>query len=333
MEHDELAPTADDLDDWSDEPSLMAAMAVTRARIEAAKPAHEAARPSITFPLRDKPEHFPAFAARSALFRVGRPESQASEATLEPVRVKAQGGYEIHCQGPRLTMSDKLVWEIALQMAKEASSDLSASAPVSLSEIARRMGWSDRSGKALAWIWTSLQRLERARVSFVLPDGRQGGGALLASVTKSEDGAVSIRLDPDFAWPALSRDKQFRIRFDRRRLLRSSLAQWLHDFFSTHSEARPLTFDYLRELCGFHAKKSRFPASLIEALDELKALAPELVRGYSIDRKRRDSDQWVLTVDRGSEPAEFVMPERREARGSGAASQPARPAPRRALAL
>jgi len=317
-------------DDWNDEPSSLDACvrATKNSSVEVKQPMpvtpsnlvvatemsdHEAigrsqdASSSIPFPFRDKPEHFPGFMARSSLFRVGRPSSAVVGSATQPLLIKAQGGYIITFHGERLTMHDKLVWEVAIQMAKEATPDMNALIQVSLREFSRRLGWTDQSGKALDWIWQSLRRLYMARVEFRFADGREGGGSMLATVIKS-DGALHIRVNPDFALPAFGHDKQFRIRFERRRGLKSSLAQWLHDFLSTHSTTHDLTLDYLRELCGFQAKKSRFPLSLVEALNELKTAIPELIESFEIDKAKRDSDHWILRIKRGPETPEFIIP-------------------------
>lgn len=86
------------------------------------------------------------------------------------------------------------------------------------------------------------------------------------------------------------------------------LAQWLHDFLSTHSKSENLTVDYIREMCGFEGVTKRFPAQLRIALDELIKSAPELVVSYSIDDQGRSSDRWGVTINRGSEMPKFEMP-------------------------
>jgi hypothetical protein len=150
--------------------------------------------PPIPFPYADMPEHFPGFIARSALFQAGRPGGGDE---TEFRHVKSQKGYSVTVSGPRLTMRDKRVWEIAMQIAKEASSDMCQAFEIALSDFAARMGLADRSAKTLNSIWGSLQRLSQVRVSFKLPAGHEGSGSLLATAVKIK-GRTYLRVNPDF---------------------------------------------------------------------------------------------------------------------------------------
>ncbi len=114
--------------------------------------------PHIPWTCRGKVDHFPAFVARGGIFKAGRPA-----AGLGSVEAKIQGLGGAMCLGQQLGMRDKPVWEIAVQVAKENSANMCAYAPVSLREFAARLGWTDRSGKALAWIWACIERLSQAR--------------------------------------------------------------------------------------------------------------------------------------------------------------------------
>jgi hypothetical protein len=275
--------------------------------IEDEAPLPEATTP-IPIPLRNKTQQFPAFMSRSALFRAGRANGTPLAATID---VPAQG-CQIRLSGPRLSMRDKCVWEIALQLAKEASGDMALPYEVSLRDFARRLGESDFGGANLESIWQSLRRLCLARVEFSIPSQVSGVGSLLSTAVK-RDGRCHLRLNPDFALPALAGDKQFRIRSERRNALASVLAQWLHDFFSTHSATRDIDFGYLRSLCGYDGPKRNFPARLRSAMSELVQLAPELMAGFEIQNVGRDSDGWKLKVLRGPEQPEFTMPRPNEA--------------------
>lgn len=261
----------------------------------------------IPLPHSGKPDYFPALTARSALFSASRFSRDPGADHVE-VELACQKGYRLVYTGPRLNMHDKIVWETALQIAKERNPDLSTGLHISLREFAERMGWTSRSGDALKWIWGSLQRLYKLRLSFELPNGVVGGGAIISTAIKDND-RYYIRINPDFAKPVLQHDLQFRIHIERRQKLKSMLAQWLHDFLSTHSEEKPLTLDYLREMSGYAGQKKRFPEQINEALAELADQIPTLVSGFEIERSGRDSDKWVAHIHRGEDSPEYVMPE------------------------
>ncbi len=274
---------------------------------------------------RTKVDHFPAIASRSGLFCVGR--------STDPLpyngAVKAQGSYGLHFNGDRLYMRDKQVWEATMQIAKDAPG-IEQEIQVALSDIAKRMGSSDMSGDALKWIWGSLERLAKANVQVRLHDGQVHAGSLLAS-TRHHGKQYFIQLDLALAVPLFALDMQFKIQSKRRLTLSTSLAQWLHDFISTHaSYPRNLTLGYIRELCGYDGQMRRFPALLSAALLELSSAAPELVSSYEILKTGRSSENWEIKISRGADQPVFLMPKPglgidgtpRASKGKGVSTKP-----------
>ena len=277
----------------------------------AATPAREHAPATKSTPLvlprASKLDHQPAFLTRGALF------SSAKHAAALPPNspVKSQGSYDLRASGARLGMRDKAVWEAAMQVAKE-SGDAGQDIPVHLSDLARRMGLRDANGAALAGIWGSLERLANAHVEVEL-QGQVHAGKMLESATKNGR-ARSIRVDLGWSTAILEQDYQFKLDAARRAKLSGSLAQWLHDFISTHdSYSRKLTIGYLRDLCGFEGQARRFPSLLNAALAELAAKAPELVAGHSVKKVGRSSCKWELAILRGPEAPAFCKPKARVA--------------------
>lgn len=277
----------------------------------------EAATAYVEMPLRDKPEHFPAFMSRSALFRAGRSDDSNARADVD---IPAQG-CAIKAVGARLSMRDKAIWEVAIQLAKEKSQDMSQPYLVSLRDFAKRLGDANMGGDALEAIWQGLIRLCSVTIHFTAR-GTSGAGSMLSTAVK-KDGKCYIRLNPDFALPALASDIQFRIRSKRRNALSMSLSQWLHDFLSTHTETRDLDVGYMRTLCGYDGPAKNFPAKLRQAMAELASKVPELVASFEIVRNGRNSDGWKLRIARGAEKPEFTMPKAttRTRNGSGKRSK------------
>jgi hypothetical protein len=148
-----------------------------------------------------------------------------------------------------------------------------------------------------------------ARVAFQLGPECKGVGSLIATAAVSQ-GKFYLRLNPDFAIPALLADKQFLFDAGRRSSLRSGLAQWLHDFYSTHKESRDMDLLYLRDLCGYDGPARNFPRKLEEAMRDLVEIAPELVASFRIDAIGRCSDAWKLRVVFGTETPSFIPPKR-----------------------
>lgn len=261
----------------------------------------------------DKPNHFPAFMSRSALFKVGRFDMDA--ASCGPRTIPAQ-----HCQliatGPRLNMRDKAVWEAAIQAAKEQHADVSQAFVISLRDLARRMGETDMCAERLDSIWESLARLAAARIEFKTENHGAGIGCLVATIAK-KDGQCYLRLNADFATAALLEDKQFKLNTARRALLGSSIAQWMHDFLSTHSTAMEMDLAYIKGLCGYDGVARNFPSKLRAAMDEIVEKAPELVSSYEIIEGQRNSDKWKLSIVKGSDKPSFAMPPQLASRRPG----------------
>lgn len=260
--------------------------------------------------------NFPGFIARSAMFRACSSNAPFEQAT----EVKVQGDCKLTLSGPMLTMRDKHVWETAIQLAKLRAPSVSDAFEIELRDFDRRMregmaapgdeADKDRepNGRALASIWSSLKRLALCRVEFEINGSCRGVGSLLATAYK-ESGRLYLRLNPDCAVPFLLGDKQFALNQARRAALPSALAQWLHDFLSTHKVAKSMDLLYLRELCGYGGPGKNFPGKLQRAMEALAVAAPGLVASFNIEKLGRNSDAWELAVVRGAEKPSYLKAE------------------------
>lgn len=261
-----------------------------------------AERPSVPIPFASKPGHFPGLMHRSSLFSVGR-ASSGDDGDVNAA--KSQGSYNLVVSGPRLTMHDKALWEALVDIAKERGHDLSQGLRTSLSEIARRCGATFTGSRTTTAAREGLERLRQAHITCQIGHIGTVSGRLLADCQITTHGTIAT-FDAEFAAALLGSDLNFQLNLATRRALDSSLAQWMHDFLSTHSETRPLTFRYLRELCGFAAQAKRFPAALLAAMDELKAMAPGVVADFSVVKSTKDGDWWELSITRGPDLPKFV---------------------------
>lgn len=255
-------------------------------------------------PHKRKPNNFPGFIARSAMFRA----ATTNDGFDQPTLVRAQG-CTLTLSGPKLGMRDKHVWETAVQVAKERAPAIGDAFEIELRDFARRMGSNNRGAKALAAIWKSLEKLALCRAEFELGDSCKGIGSLLSTIFR-ENGRIYIRLNPDFAIPALLGDKQFLFDQSRRAALPSALSQWLHDFFSTHKQAKDMDLLYLRELSGYDGSPKNFPNKLRAAMKALIQIAPTLVASFDINDAARCSDAWMLHVVLGTDTPSFLPAER-----------------------
>jgi hypothetical protein len=265
--------------------------------------------PFVEVPNKEKPDHFPAFMSRSALFRA----SQATETNFDEITEIPSQDSTIRVLGPRLSMRDKAVWEIAIQLAKEESVDMSQAFQVSLRDFVRRLGEKDTGGAGLASVWGCLQRLALARITFDIKGQCSGLGSILSTAVKS-GGHCYLRLNPDFVCPALTTGLQFRLNSQRRNSLAMPLAQWLHDFYSTHTKSRDIDLAYLKNLCGYVGENKNFVVKLRKAMGELATSAPTLIAKFEIIKRGRDSEKWILRVVKGTELPQFDQPQHVKAR-------------------
>jgi hypothetical protein len=267
-----------------------------------------------------RPDFFPSLTARSSLFCASRLGTyNTDDKASQTIELKCQGASLVYT-GPRLDMHDKLVWETAVQIAKDRKAPVGTTFVISLRDFAGRMGWKNPSGTNLKWIWTSIKRLSRAHLEYraTSKDGKlgedgldlgseEGVGNLIAGAVRTGD-SYSIQICEHFSKFAFELDKQFLIQIKRRETLKGLLAKWLHDFLSTHTKEQEFDLCYLRELSGFTGRQKDFPVKLKQALDELGQSIPSLVAGHEIQKIGKSSDEWRVLVQRGDEKPQFLLP-------------------------
>ena len=258
--------------------------------------------------------------ARSALFS-GQRQARAVEPPPIQGKIKGQMHHnEMEFAGPRLSMSDKAVYEAVVRLAKVAKIDLGEPLRTSLREIAATLKMTWMGGTALDWIWHSLERLAASELTFRLGDKSAHRGKLLLAVRKDE-GGVDVLFDAEFAFPAFGGDTQYLIDTDRRARLGLPLAQWLHDFLSTHKVGEPMDLKYLRSLSGVDLTPKSFCRALRKAAARLCEIAPEVAQTFAIDDYRESSERWTITFTRGAEGCKFFPPtEWNEAKRDGGKS-------------
>jgi hypothetical protein len=289
----------------------------------------------VPFPDGASPDRYPAIMARTSLFSARRRERGEADPGAR-VELCGHGGYKLVAWGPRLNMHDKAVLEAVLDITLASGLGIGALVPITLRDIARRLGLRWSGGSALEFIWKRLTTLDMVKLEFTLPNGKTRRASIMSTVDRDEQGNFDIRIHPDFFGHLYSEDKLFLIKRDRREKLTSQLAKWLHDFYSTHKGFKVegadgdagkegaaggdggetagaefsmlLKLATLRELSGYSGARKQFLRDLQSAMAELSAVAPELIGEFEIEQTGRSSDGWTLEVIRGSEKPSFTMP-------------------------
>lgn len=185
---------------------------------------------------------------RSALFAVSQKvfRRETKVASIDGVEVFIARGY-------RPTQAHLDVWEhcLALAATQGTGKQIQFSAYAFLKAIRRNPnGGSDRK-------WLAEALLDLAGCVVRITDGRRTYfGPLIEGGTKDELAEeYVIEINPRLAvlfmggtWTALDT-------VERAKLRRHPLAQWLHAFYSTHSEPYAYKVATLKELCGSDAEK------------------------------------------------------------------------------
>ena len=215
---------------------------------------------------------------RSALF----PAIQAKDRQyLKDSLLGSQNTYTVRFTGQQLDQSDLDVWEQAVHLVR--GTPLGNSCVVTGNAFLKSMGRS--AGKNdYNWLDQSIDRLIACAVKIkrTKPDtkGREMEftGSLLSSCIKVHEKhkkrTYGFILDPALLrlytasdWTAVQWE-------ERKALRRSSLALWLHGYYSSHATPLPVKVDTLRQLSGSRTQNLKhFRAALKRAFTALEKVA------------------------------------------------------------
>lgn len=197
----------------------------------------------IQLPLWPEPKRgVPNSALRGALFAaIQGKDRQALKGDL----LFAQQGIEIRFTGWQLDQSDLDVWEQALHLARQ--NPLGTQCHFTAHGFLKALGRS--TGKANhKWLKDVFRRLGAAFVE-ITHNGKTYADNLLGFLRDEDSGRYILEITPKImalyaaGWTAIDWEQ-------RRALGRKPLALWLHGFYATHANPRPLTVQYMHKLCG-----------------------------------------------------------------------------------
>jgi hypothetical protein len=268
--------------------------------------------PPTLLPQSHKPDMFPAFMARSALFSAIRANTAGSHHGPLP----AQGEVSLSLQGPRLSMADKRVWEALVRVGKAGQVDLAAPFEVAMGDVAEMAGFGRGQTRSA---WAAVERLAAAKVDALVKVAPVSGWLLASAQMNGRRRLVAF--DPAFMEAAFARVLNVDMAGSLRGRSEPPLAQWLGDYFQTHEpfDTDP-DLDYLRKLCGHGGTPKAFVVALEAAMEALAASRPDLIAGWSIDKSKRSSLEWKLAAPRGDARPKVKHPPK------AAAAKPSTPA-------
>ncbi|TAM29604.1 MAG: hypothetical protein EPN59_11695 [Paraburkholderia sp.] len=226
----------------------------------------------------------PNLVSRSALFSCVRtvvPDEDAAASRIVGVviekRVASTSQYKVVYRGEVLNQADGEVWQVAILTARQAGA---AGLPVtfSLNEWCRILNRRENDQRTNAAIVRSLKRLMGA---FLMVENRESGEDVWVNLIERvkrdpTSGRYMISINPLIV--SLFTDDVTEIDLRRKARLRSSLAKWMHDYFSTHSHPIPIALDRLQELSGMAVNTAlrNVRIKVREAIEELQTCEPPL---------------------------------------------------------
>ncbi|PMS16546.1 hypothetical protein C0Z18_23625 [Trinickia dabaoshanensis] len=240
----------------------------------------------------------PNLVSRSALFSCVRtvvpnePDEDASAPRIVGVviekRVASTSQYKVVYRGEVLNQADGEVWQVAILTARQAGA---AGLPVtfSLNEWCRVLNRRENDQRTNTAIVRSLKRLMGA---FLMVENRESGEDVWVNLIERvkrdpTSGRYMISINPLIV--SLFTDDVTEIDLRRKARLRSSLAKWMHDYFSTHSHPIPMALERLQELSGMAANTAlrNVRIKVREAIEELQTCEPPLfAKGTVIERDK-----------------------------------------------
>ena len=201
---------------------------------------------------------------RSALFGAIKRGKRAYQQGVKKASV--EGVTVIHT-GPQLDQADLDVWQHCLHLARAEGlgTRIQFSAGSFLKAIERGAG-----GKDIEWLKNAFRRLSSSVVE--VSDGKRAyfGPMLIGGARDDETGQYVIEMNLKIV-SLFGTDGWTGVEFEVRRALKKQpLAQWLHQFYSSH--ARPFGFkvETIHRLCGSeNASIKGFKQELRHALERL----------------------------------------------------------------
>ena len=257
----------------------------------------------------------PNLVSRSALFSCVRtviPSEPDEEVVAAPrvvgvvieKRVASTSQYKVVYRGEVLNQADGEVWQVAILTARQAGA---AGTPVtfSLNEWCRILNRRENDQRTNSAIVRSLKRLMGA---FLMVENRESGEDVWVNLIERvkrdpTSGRYMISINPLIV--SLFTDDVTEIDLRRKARLRSSLAKWMHDYFSTHSHPIPIALDRLQELSGMAANTAlrNVRIKVREAVEELQTCEPPLfARGTVVEGDKLHVVKATNSLFRPSKP-------------------------------
>jgi len=201
--------------------------------------------------------------------------------------IKSWKGTSIIFSGEQLDQNDLDLWLEILHLA--SNQPISNFIIFSARSMLRTLGTASISGKDIKRLRENIERLKLANLKIKTPEW-----SFMASLIDSvamveagpEKGQIAIKVNPQIA-SMFCANTWTQIELVHRRSLKTQLAQWIHGFYMTHRNPKPMNITLIHDLSGSKAEPYRFKQMLCDAILELAVLRWEIrIADNLVDVKR-----------------------------------------------
>ncbi|HDR8994462.1 TPA: hypothetical protein QDB01_000339 [Burkholderia vietnamiensis] len=213
---------------------------------------------------------------RSSLFGCARITGKRRDLFHDRVLATSKQ-YNVRYHGYEHDQRDCEVWELAFATARQSGKPMGAVVHFSFNDWCRILGRPINDYRTNHEIVESLFRLKTGVFIVKYPDGIECWYQPIGNVERDTiTGRATLIIDPrTLDW--LTHDTT-EIDLKRKASLTSSLAKWMHDFFSTSSTPRPMKLSTLQVRSGssLTIQPSNFRNAVLDAVEGLKRCDPPL---------------------------------------------------------
>ncbi|MCA8448949.1 plasmid replication initiator TrfA [Burkholderia vietnamiensis] len=233
--------------------------------------------------------------SRSAVFGCSRRKGTGAMMLTERI-LPSQSQYVVKYAGPDLDQSDSEVWQVALSWCRASGKPMGTTVWFAFNDWCRILNRSENDGHVNDGIMQSLERLGHAIVKWDSLAEKGFASLLINAGQDKKFGRGYLTLNADLVERLMWDCTELHLR--RKVRLKSNLAKWMHDYFSTSSTPHPHNLTTLLDLSGTpsNTPMSNFRVRVLKAVDELKECDPPLFAPETRVAKKANGEYALFVV-------------------------------------
>lgn len=198
--------------------------------------------------------------------------------------------------GPDLDQNDAVIWQLALAWCRASGKPIGQEVDFVFNDWCRVLERSESSGHVNDVIMKSLERLASGTLKYETKVSVDVFHLIAAAGRNKTTGKGYVQIDHRAAaWLGADTSE---LDLHRKVKLKSNLASWMHDHFSTSSTPYPMNLSTLRDLSGTNQDLAlrMFRIRVLDAIDELQKCDPPLFTAETRVEKKDNGDYSLIVV-------------------------------------